>query len=68
VGLFSFDCKCCDHPALCKRAADPEINGWMTDCVVLFANGDRLSGEYDGYGRVGEHDVTNDGNSELTTR
>ena len=26
---------------------------WMTDAVLLFEDGDRVSGEYDGYGRVG---------------
>lgn len=53
MGYFSYNCKTCQHPALSAQAADHEINTWMTDCVVLFENGDRVSGEYNGYGRVG---------------
>jgi len=56
MGFFSWDCKACGHPALCRQAADPEINSWMTKAIVMFPNGDSARGEYDGYGRVGRFD------------
>lgn len=56
MGFFSWDCKACGHPALCKQAADPEINSWMTKAIVMFSNGDSSRGNFDGYGRVGRFD------------
>lgn len=57
MGMFSFECRGCGHPMLCRSSTDKGINEWMTDCVVLKANGDRLSGEYDGYGSLGGWDA-----------
>jgi len=37
---------------LSPQAADPEVNLWMSKAIVLFENGDRVRGEYDGYGRL----------------
>jgi hypothetical protein len=56
MGLFSWNCKCCGHPALSRHATDVGINDWMNAVVILEKNGDRISGEYDGYGRAGHWD------------
>lgn len=55
MGFSSYDCKHCDHPALCAQAANEGINGWMKHMVVLAKNGSRVMIEFDGYsGHVGE--------------
>lgn len=58
MGVFSWCCNSCGHPALCRTACDPEINLWMSSVVALckkgpFSEGGMHAGEYDGYGRVG---------------
>lgn len=53
MGMFSFNCKECDHPMLSRPATDKGINEWMSDVVLLTENGSRIIGEYDGYGGVG---------------
>jgi hypothetical protein len=55
MGLFSWNCKGCGHPALSKDATSP-INAWMKQVVIIEKSGDRHSGEYDGYGRAGSYD------------
>jgi hypothetical protein len=55
MGFFSWNCKECDHSVLSEHSTDPEINAWMKDAVVLGPGGDRVLGEYDGYGNVGGH-------------
>lgn len=54
MGFFSWDCKGCDNSIKAPHPAD-----WQSKAVVLFPNGDRVSGQYDGYGRVGSayHEV-----------
>lgn len=32
-------------------------NAWMCDVVVMFSDGTRLVGEYDGYGGVSDRDI-----------
>lgn len=56
MGFYSYLCMECGHPLLPACAADEGINEWMTAGVALFSNGDRLSGEYDGYGRLDGRD------------
>lgn len=56
MGMFSFECRGCGHPMLSRASTDKGINEWMSDCLVLKANGDRLFGEYDGYGGLGGWD------------
>lgn len=56
MGFFSWNCKSCGHPALVHNATDRGINDWMAQVVILEKNGDRISGEYDGYGRAGHWD------------
>jgi hypothetical protein len=56
MGFFSYECKHCDHSILSPYSADPEINEWMKDAVVLSFNGSRIVGEYGGYGDIGGMD------------
>ena len=58
MGFHSSDCSGCGH-SVRHRGATLEVSGWMSQCVVLRSNGDRISGEYDGYGRVGSYDADN---------
>lgn len=51
MGMFSWDCKKCQHPALSDMAAEP-INAWMNEVIVYTKDGDVFRGTYDGYGRV----------------
>jgi hypothetical protein len=52
MGFFSQACKGCGL-TIRSRHSTRDASRWMTKAVVLFKNGDRVSGEYDGYGRVG---------------
>lgn len=54
MGFFSSTCPGCDH-SIRHAGATNQTSRWMAQAVVLFENGDRISGEYDGYGSVGEH-------------
>jgi hypothetical protein len=58
MGFSSVLCVACEHPLL-SPAATNELNGWMSDVVVLHRSVGVLRGRYDGYGRVeelSEHD------------
>lgn len=55
-GFFSWDCNVCGHPLLSPEATNP-INRWMSDVVVIEPDGSTLMGEYDGYGRVNDHEI-----------
>lgn len=50
MGMFSWKCAVCKQDVIGSRLRGYD---WPSQVVVLFANGDRVSGEYDGYGRVG---------------
>lgn len=50
MGVFSWTCPHCDHSILAH--ADEGINEWMREAIVLEPCGDRMSGTYDGYGRL----------------
>lgn len=52
MGMFSYDCRGCGHPLLSSCSTDKGINEWMTEGIALFDGGDRVSGDYDGYGRL----------------
>ncbi len=54
MGCFGWLCKVCEHPILGFSYAG--YNKFM-DAIVLTKNGDRISGEYDGYGRLGGIDL-----------
>ncbi len=50
MGSFGWNCNECGHPILGFPYAG--YNQYM-NAVVIFSNGDRMTGEYDGYGRCG---------------
>ena len=56
MGFFSWNCKCCGHPALCPQATN-DVNQWMSNVVAVTKNGSVIKGEYDGYGRIDGHDL-----------
>lgn len=56
MGFFSYLCKECGHPLLCRQATSKGINEWMTNAVVLTPHGAVIQGDYDGYGQVGRWD------------
>ena len=59
MGCFGWNCNECENPIL--GFAYHGYNKFMS-AVVLFSNGDRVSGEYDGYGRLGRLDLVDEGN------
>ncbi len=52
MGFFSWNCKSCGHPMLCRGATEDK-NEWMTKVVAMFKDGNWYVGTYDGYGGVG---------------
>lgn len=52
MGFYSWNCPCCGN-SIRSRHSTNATSAWMSKVVVVFADGDRVSGEYDGYGRVG---------------
>lgn len=56
MGFFSWECTTCGlsacstHIGKHRESATTQLG----EVVILFPNGDRVSGEYDGYGRVGD--------------
>lgn len=53
MGFFSQICHHCSHPLLCAPATTEGVNEWMSKAVAVTPDGDFMSGEYDGYGRIG---------------
>ena len=56
MGLFSWNCKKCDHSI---KSPYNLPTGWeyMNEAVVLREGEDPVIGEYDGYGRIGAYEV-----------
>ena len=54
MGFFSWRCAKSDKPVMAEIAVRNTPWAFASEVVVLFKNGDRVSGTYDGYGRVGE--------------
>ena len=50
MGCFSYGCAVCDQEIL--GGEDPGYSKF-NKAIVLWPNGDRISGEYDGFGRIG---------------
>jgi hypothetical protein len=50
MGLFSWNCKKCDHSI--KVAPTPDGWQYMNEATYLKPNGSVVIGEYDGYGRI----------------
>ena len=63
MGLFSWQCKKCDHSI---KSPYNIPAGWeyMNECVVLQEGEEPVIGEYDGYGRVGALEVNSFGDDE----
>ena len=49
MGCFSWLCKGCGESI---KYPDDGDTSWMSDAVVLFADGFMVAGRYDGYGRL----------------
>lgn len=64
MGMFSWDCRRCGHPAL-SPAATTKINVWMNRVVALTPNGSLHRGPYDGYGRVDDASIHERGEPEV---
>lgn len=52
MGFFSWRCAKSDKPVMAEVAVQGTPFAFASDVIVLFKNGDRISGTYDGYGRV----------------
>jgi hypothetical protein len=52
MGFFSWRCAKSDKPVMAEVAVRNTPWAFASRVVVLFKNGDRVSGTYDGYGRV----------------
>ena len=63
MGLFSWQCKKCDHSI---KSPFGVPSGWdyMNEAVVLQEGEEPVIGEYDGYGTVGSLDVNSFGDDE----
>ena len=59
MGFFSWNCKGCSKSIKAPYDVPKEI-AWQNDAVCLTADGDRLMGEYNGYGEVGGREVYDD--------
>ena len=57
MGFFSKTCAKTNLPVVADCKGFPKLN----EIVVLFPNGEKLEGSYDGYGRVGGVDLMPDG-------
>jgi hypothetical protein len=52
MGFFSWQCAKSEKPVMAELAVRGSTWEFASDVIVLFKNGDRISGRYDGYGRV----------------
>ena len=52
MGFFSWKCAKSEKPVMADMGVHNTPWNYASDVVVLFKNGDRISGRYDGYGRV----------------
>ena len=52
MGFFSWRCAKSDKPVMAEVAVRNTPWAFASEVVVLFNNGDLISGTYDGYGRV----------------
>ena len=57
MGFFSWKCAKSDKPVMSEYAVANSPWQFASDVVVLFRNGDRISGTYDGYGRVNGFEI-----------
>lgn len=52
MGFFSWKCAKSDAPVMADMGVQGTPYDFSSKVVVLFKNGDRITGTYDGYGRV----------------
>ena len=52
MGFFSWQCAKSNKPVMAEVAVRNTPWQFASDVIVLFKDGDRISGTYDGYGRV----------------
>lgn len=52
MGFFSWRCAKSEKPVMAEVAVRNTAWAFASKVIVLFKNGDRISGTYDGYGRV----------------
>jgi hypothetical protein len=52
MGFFSWRCAKSDKPVMAEVAVRGSPWEFASKVIVLFKDGDRISGTYDGYGRV----------------
>jgi hypothetical protein len=57
MGFFSWQCAKSNKPVMAKPAVVASPWDFASKVIVLFENGDRISGIYDGYGRVDEFEI-----------
>ena len=57
MGFFSWQCAKSNKPVMAEVAVQGTPWAFASEVVVLFKNGDRISGTYDGYGRVNEFEL-----------
>ena len=52
MGFFSWKCAKSEKPVMAEVAVQGTPWSFASNVIVLFKNGNRISGTYDGYGRV----------------
>jgi hypothetical protein len=57
MGFFSWKCAKSDKPVMAEVAVQGTPCKFASKVVVLFKNGDRISGTYDGYGRINGFEI-----------
>lgn len=56
MGMYSWECPACRH-SIRATCATNETSHWLCEAVVVMDDGQRLIGEYDGYGGIGHGGV-----------
>jgi hypothetical protein len=57
MGFFSWNCKGCEESIKAPYNI-PENIKWQNDCVLVREDKDPLIGQYDGYGRIDDYEIT----------
>lgn len=60
MGFFSWDCRECGHPLLSFYVIN-DVNYWMNEVVSVLKDGRTIHGRYDGYGRIDDLCLVNNG-------
>ena len=57
MGFFSWQCAKSKKPVMAEVAVRGSTWDFASDVIVLFNNGNRISGTYDGYGRISGFEI-----------